>query len=162
MHGGLERIGATVIPASTGNTRRQLTIMRDYKTTLLVCTPSYAMYIAESAPELGFDFQDLRLRVGLFGAEPWTNNLRDEIERRMGITASDNYGLTEVMGPGISGECPMKDGLHINEDHFIVEVVDPATGEPVPEGTEGELVFTSLTKEAVPVVRYRTGDLQPP
>lgn len=159
MHGGLERIGASVIPASTGNTRRQLTIMRDYHSTLLVCTPSYAMYIAESASELGFDFQDLDLRVGLFGAEPWTNNLRDELERRMGIVASDNYGLTELMGPGLSGECAVRDGLHINEDHFIVEVVDPATGELLPEGKEGELVFTSLTKEAVPVVRYRTGDL---
>ena len=159
MHGGLERIGASVIPASTGNTRRQLTIMRDYHSTLLVCTPSYAMYIAESAAELGFDFKDLDLRVGLFGAEPWTNNLRDELERRMGIVASDNYGLTELMGPGLSGECQVRDGLHINEDHFIVEVVDPATGDLVPEGTQGELVFTSLTKEAVPVVRYRTGDL---
>ena len=159
MHAGLERVGTTVIPASTGNTRRQLTIMRDYKTTLLVCTPSYAMYIAEAAPELGFDFKDLRLRVGLFGSEPWTNELRDEIEKRLNISATDNYGLSEVMGPGISGECQMKDGLHINEDHFVVEVVDPATGEPVPEGTQGELVFTSLTREASPVVRYRTGDL---
>ena len=159
MHAGLERVGTTVIPASTGNTRRQLTIMRDYKTTLLVCTPSYAMHIAEAAPELGFDFKDLRLRVGLFGSEPWTNALRDEIEKRLNISATDNYGLSEVMGPGISGECQMKDGLHINEDHFVVEVVDPATGEPVPEGTQGELVFTSLTREASPVVRYRTGDL---
>jgi phenylacetate-CoA ligase len=159
MHAGLERIGTTVIPASTGNTRRQLTIMRDYQTTLLVCTPSYAMYIAEAAPELGFDFKDLRLRVGLFGSEPWTNELREEIERRLNISATDNYGLSEVLGPGISGECQMKDGLHINEDHFVVEVVDPATGERVPEGTQGELVFTSLTREASPVVRYRTGDL---
>jgi Coenzyme F390 synthetase len=159
LHGGLERIGASVIPASTGNTRRQLIIMRDYHSTLLVCTPSYAMYIAESAAEMGFDFHDLDLRVGLFGAEPWTNGLRDEIERRLGIDAYDNYGLTELMGPGMSGECVTKDGLHINEDHFIVEVVDPVTGAPVPEGKEGELVFTSLTKEAVPVIRYRTGDL---
>jgi phenylacetate-CoA ligase len=159
MHAGLERVGTTVIPASTGNTRRQLTIMRDYKTTLIVCTPSYAMYIAEAAPELGFDFKDLRLRVGLFGSEPWTNELRDQIESRLNISATDNYGLSEVMGPGISGECQMKDGLHINEDHFVVEVVDPATGEPVPEGAQGELVFTSLTREATPVVRYRTGDL---
>jgi phenylacetate-CoA ligase len=159
MHAGLERVGTTVIPASTGNTRRQLTIMRDYKTTLIVCTPSYAMYIAEAAPELGFDFKDLRLRVGLFGSEPWTNELRDQIESRLNISATDNYGLSEVMGPGISGECQMKDGLHINEDHFVVEVVDPATGLPVPEGAQGELVFTSLTREATPVVRYRTGDL---
>ena len=159
MHAGLERIGATVIPASTGNTRRQLTIMRDYKTTVLVCTPSYAMYIADSVAELGFDFKGLSLRAGLFGAEPWTNHVRDELEKRLGISAADNYGLSEFMGPGVSGECQMKDGLHIAEDHFIVEVVDPETGEAVPEGKEGELVFTSLTKEALPVLRYRTGDL---
>ncbi len=159
LHHGLERIGAMVIPASTGNTRRQLTIMRDYSTTVLVCTPSYAMYIADSAHELGFNIEDLRLRVGLFGAEPWTNRVREELERRLDLVASDNYGLSEVIGPGVSGECFTKDGLHINEDHFIVEVVDPATGEAVPEGKEGELVFTSLTKEAVPVLRFRTGDL---
>ena len=159
LHHGLERIGAMVIPASTGNTRRQLTIMRDYSTTVLVCTPSYAMYIADSAHELGFNIEDLRLRVGLFGAEPWTNRVREELERRLGLVASDNYGLSEVIGPGVSGECFTKDGLHINEDHFIVEVVDPTTGEAVPEGKEGELVFTSLTKEAVPVLRFRTGDL---
>ena len=126
---------------------------------MLVCTPSYALYIAETARDSGFDFADLHLRVGLFGAEPWTNQTRAEIELRMGLTAADNYGLSEVIGPGVSGECQYKDGLHINEDHFIVEVVDPQTGEQVPEGKEGELVFTSLTKEAVPVVRYRTGDL---
>lgn len=159
LHHGLERIGALVIPASTGNTRRQLTIMRDYKTSVLVCTPSYAMYIADSAQEMGFDVDDLSLRVGLFGAEPWTNRVRDELERRLKITAADNYGLSEVIGPGLSGECFTKEGLHINEDHFIVEVVDPETGRHVPEGKEGELVFTSLTKEAVPVLRYRTGDL---
>ncbi len=159
LHAGLERIGAMVIPASTGNTRRQLTIMRDYGTTVLVSTPSYALYIAEAASDMGFKFEDLELRVGLFGAEPWTNAVREELERRMGITATDNYGLSEVMGPGMSGECYRKDGLHVNEDHFIVEVVDPETGEMLPEGKEGELVFTSLTKEAVPVLRYRTGDL---
>jgi phenylacetate-CoA ligase len=159
LHGGLERIGASVIPASTGNTRRQLTIMRDYQTTVLVCTPSYALYITEAAGDMGFDFGDLKLRVGLFGAEPWTNRVRDELERRMGVTATDNYGISELMGPGMSGECALKDGLHINEDHFIVEVVDPQTGEAVPDGKEGELVFTTLTKEAVPVVRFRTGDL---
>ncbi len=159
LHAGLERIGAMVIPASTGNTRRQLTIMRDYGTTVLVSTPSYALYIAEAAVDMGFSFDDLHLRVGLFGAEPWTNAVREELERRMGISATDNYGLSEVMGPGMSGECHLKDGLHVNEDHFIVEVVDPETGEELPEGKEGELVFTSLTKEAVPVLRYRTGDL---
>ncbi|MCZ7661950.1 MAG: phenylacetate--CoA ligase [Thermoleophilia bacterium] len=159
MHAGLERIGASVIPASTGNTRRQLTIMRDYKSTVLVCTPSYAMYIAEAAGDLGFDLDDLSLRIGLFGAEAWTNKVREELEKRLDISASDNYGLSELMGPGMSGECIMKDGLHINEDHFLVEVVDPATGEGVPEGKEGELVFTSLTNEALPVARFRTGDL---
>ncbi|HZK49418.1 MAG TPA: phenylacetate--CoA ligase [Thermoleophilia bacterium] len=159
LHHGLERIGAMVIPASTGNTRRQLTIMRDYRTTVLVCTPSYAMYMAEAAHDFGFDIGELGLRVGLFGAEPWTNRVREELERRLGVTASDNYGLSEVIGPGVSGECVVKEGLHINEDHFIVEVVDPETGKSLPEGTEGELVFTSLTKEAVPVLRYRTGDL---
>jgi phenylacetate-CoA ligase len=126
---------------------------------VLVCTPSYAMYMSESAHDLGFDFEQLELRVGLFGAEPWTNGVRDELERRLGVSASDNYGLSEVIGPGVSGECFAKEGLHIHEDHFIVEVVDPETGDPVPEGKEGELVFTSLTKEAVPVLRFRTGDL---
>jgi phenylacetate-CoA ligase len=159
MHAGLERVGATVIPASTGNTQRQLRIMRDFKTTVLVCTPSYAMHLVEMAPEWGYEFQDLRLRVGLFGSEPWTNQLRDELEKRTGMTAYDNYGLSEVIGPGVSYECWNKDGLHVNEDHFLVEVVDPASGEPVPDGKEGELVFTSLTKEALPVIRYRTGDL---
>jgi len=159
LHAGLERMGAGVIPASTGNTRRQLTIMRDYKTTVLVCTPSYAMYIAEAAAESGMDPLELDLRVGLFGAEPWTNRIREELESRLGVSAADNYGLSEVIGPGLSGECEMKDGLHVAEDHFIVEVIDPETGEAVPEGEEGELVFTSLTKEALPVVRFRTGDL---
>jgi len=159
MHAGLERVGTTVIPASTGNTQRQLQIMRDFKTTVLVCTPSYAMHIIEVAPELGFDFADLRLRVGLFGSEPWTNQLRAELEKRSGMSATDNYGLSEVIGPGVSYECWNKDGLHLNEDHFLVEVVDPTTGEPLPDGKEGELVFTSLTKEALPVIRYRSGDL---
>ena len=159
MHAGLERIGATVIPASTGNTKRQLQIMRNFSTTVLVCTPSYAMYIVETAADLGYDPEEIGLRVGLFGSEPWTNQLRDELERRTGMSATDNYGLSELMGPGISYECQMKDGLHINEDHFLVEVIDPETGEQVPEGKEGELVFTSLTKEAVPAIRYRTGDL---
>ena len=159
MQAGLERIGATVIPASTGNTHRQLHVMRDFKTTVLLGTPSYALHLADSAPKLGFDFADLKLRVGMFGSEPWTNQTRAEIEQRLGISATDIYGVSEVIGPGISYECWNKDGLHINEDHFLVEVVDPRTGEPVPEGKEGELVFTSLTKEALPVVRYRTGDL---
>lgn len=159
MQAGLERIGATVIPSSTGNTHRQLHIMRDFKTTVLLGTPSYALHLADAAPALGYDLEELNLRVGLFGSEPWTNHMRDEIERRMHISACDIYGVSEVIGPGISFECWNKDGLHVNEDHFLVEVVDPETGEAVPDGKEGELVFTSLTKEALPVIRYRTGDL---
>jgi phenylacetate-CoA ligase len=159
MHAGLERVGATVIPASTGNTQRQLQIMRDFRTTVLVGSPSYALHLAEVAPRLGFDLDRLALRVALLGSEPWTNEQREELERRTGMSASDIYGLSEVMGPGISFECWNKDGLHVNEDHFLVEVVDPETGEPLPDGKEGELVFTSLTKEALPVIRYRTGDL---
>jgi phenylacetate-CoA ligase len=159
MHAGLERVGVTVVPASTGNTQRQLQIMRDFKTTVLVGTPSYAMHIIEVAGRLGYDLRAMDLRVALLGAEPWTNQLRDELERRTGMSASDIYGLSEVIGPGVSYECWNKDGLHISEDHFLVEVVDPQTGEPVPDGGEGELVFTSLTKEALPVIRYRTGDV---
>jgi phenylacetate-CoA ligase len=159
MHAGLERVGVTVIPASTGSTQRQLQIMRDFKTTVLVGAPSYALHMIDVAGELGLDFKEIQLRVGLFGSEPWTNQMRDELERRTGMSASDIYGVSEVIGPGVSYECWNKDGLHISEDHFLVEVVDPKTGEPVPEGKEGELVFTSLTKEAVPVIRYKSGDL---
>jgi phenylacetate-CoA ligase len=159
MHAGLERVGVTVVPTSTGNTQRQLKVMRDFKTTVLVGTPSYALHLTEVAPESGYDLKSLDLRVALLGSEPWTNQTREVIEQRTGMSASDIYGLSEVIGPGVSFECWNKDGLHINEDHFLVEVVDPATGEPVPEGTEGELVFTSLTKEALPMVRYRTRDL---
>ena len=159
MHAGLERVGVTVIPASTGNTQRQLQIMRDFKTTVLVGVPSYALHMTDVAAELGYDFKDLHLRVGLFGSEPWTNQMRDELQRRTGLSAYDIYGLSEVIGPGVSYECWNKDGLHVNEDHFLVEVIDPTTGEAVPEGKEGELVFTSLSKEAVPVIRYRSGDL---
>jgi phenylacetate-CoA ligase len=159
MHAGLERVGVTVIPASTGSTQRQLQIMRDFKTTVLVGAPSYALHMTDVAGELGFDLKELHLRVGLFGSEPWTNQVREELERRTGMSACDIYGLSEVIGPGVSYECWNKDGLHINEDHFLVEVVDPVTGEAMPEGKEGELAFTSLTKEAVPVIRYRSGDL---
>jgi len=159
MHAGLERVGVTVIPASTGNTIRQLQIMRDFETTVLVGTPSYVMHLTDVALESGYDFKDLKLRVGLLGSEPWTNQLRTRLEERTGMSACDIYGLSEVIGPGVSFECWNKDGLHINEDHLFVEVIDPETGEPVPEGKEGELVFTSLTKEAVPVIRYRSGDL---
>lgn len=159
LHYGLERVGATVIPASAGNTQRQIMIMKDFKTTALISTPSYALYMAEVGQDMGVDFNDMPLRVGLFGAEPCSNLVREEIEKRLGITATDNYGLTEVIGPGVAGECLEKNGLHINEDHFIVEVIDPESGEVLPWGEEGELVFTSLTKEAFPVTRFRTRDI---
>ncbi|MBN2247647.1 MAG: phenylacetate--CoA ligase [Coriobacteriia bacterium] len=159
MHYGIERVGATVFPAGAGNTERQLMMMQDFETTALVCTPSYALYIAEVAEEHGIDLKGSSLRVGLFGGEPSGEGLRAEIERRLGILATDNYGLSEVMGPGVSGECEHQCGLHMAEDHFLFEVVDPATGEPLPEGEEGELVITTLTKEAIPLLRYRTHDL---
>ena len=159
LHYALERVGATVLPISGGNTQRQVETMLNFGSTALVCTPSYALRIAEVAGEMGVDRDQLALRVGLFGAEPWSENMRREIEARMGILATDNYGLSEVIGPGISGECEARDGLHINEDHFLVEVIDPDTCQPVPEGETGELVFTSLTKEAFPVIRYRTRDI---
>ncbi len=159
LHQGLERIGATVIPASAGMTERQVQLMADFGTTVLVCTPSYALHIAEVGEKMGVDFHQLPLRVGLFGAEPWSENMRAEIERRLGIIATDNYGLTEIIGPGVAGECLHKNGLHINEDHFLVEVINPETEETLPPGEVGELVFTSLTKEAFPVIRFRTRDL---
>ncbi len=159
MHYGAERIGATVIPAGSGNTERHIMLMQDFETTALVSTPSYALYLAEVGEKMGVDFSELPLRVGLFGAEPSGEGMRDEIQRRLHIRATDNYGLSEVMGPGVSGECECQCGLHINEDHFLWEVVDPETGEPLGEGEEGEIVFTTLTKEAFPVLRYRTHDL---
>lgn len=159
MHAGLERIGASVVPVSTGNTKRQIMLMQDFGTTVLICTPSYALHIAEVGEDMGIDFAQLLLRVGLFGAERCSEKMRREIETRLHISATDNYGLTEVMGPGVAGECEHKDGLHINEDHFLVETIDPETGRQLPLGSEGELVFTTLTKEAFPVIRYRTRDL---
>lgn len=159
MHYGIERVGATVFPAGAGNTERQLMMMRDFGTTALVCTPSYALYIAEVAEQSGIDLVSSPLRLGLFGGEPSGEGMRAEIERRLGILATDNYGLSEVMGPGVSGECEHQCGLHMAEDHFLFEVVDPETGEPLPEGEEGELIITTLTKEAFPVLRYRTHDL---
>lgn len=159
MHYGIERIGATIFPAGSGNTERQLMMMQDFGTTVLVCTPSYALYIAEVAEKSGVDIKSLPLRVGLFGGEPSGEGMRDEIQQRLGILATDNYGLSEVMGPGVSGECEFQSGLHLQEDHFLFELVDPETGEPVAEGEEGELVITTLTKEAFPVLRYRTHDL---
>ncbi len=159
LHYGAERLGASVIPISSGNTRRQIKIMQDFKTTALVCTPSYALKIADVMMEMGINPHGLSLKFGLFGAEPWSEAMRREINERLGIIATDNYGLSEVMGPGVAGECRECNGLHINEDHFLVEVLDPATLEPVAPGEIGELVITTLTKEAFPVIRYRTRDL---
>lgn len=159
LHYGAERLGASVIPISAGNTRRQIQIMQDFKTTALVCTPSYALIIADTLMELGINPSGMSLRVGLFGAEPWSEAMRREINDKLGITATDNYGLSEIMGPGVAGECRECNGLHINEDHFLVEVIDPLTLEPVPSGDTGELVITTLTKEAFPMIRYRTRDL---
>lgn len=159
LHYGLENVGATIVPASIGNTQKQIMLMQDFGTTVLVSTPSYALFIAEVAEEMGIDPTSLKLRIGLFGAEPWTENMRKEIEKRLGIKASDNYGLSELMGPGVAGECSEGGGLHISEDHFLVEVIDPETGENLDYGQEGELVFTTLTKEGFPVIRYRTKDI---
>ncbi|MDZ4169436.1 MAG: phenylacetate--CoA ligase [Coriobacteriia bacterium] len=159
MHYGIERIGATIIPAGSGQTERHLMMMADFGTTVLVSTPSYALYLAEQGEQLGVDFSALPLRLGLFGGEPCSAKMKSEIEARLGIRATDNYGLSEVMGPGVSGECECSCGLHLAEDHLLAEVVDPATGEPVGPGEEGELVITTLTKEAFPVLRYRTRDL---
>jgi phenylacetate-CoA ligase len=160
LHYGMEKIGASVIPVSSGNTQRQIKIMQDFGTTTLICTPSYALYIVDAIKEEGLDpKKDLNLKYGLFGGEPWTNSMRVEIEKGLGILATDNYGLSEIIGPGVSGECHLKDGMHIAEDHFFVEVIDPETGEWVPEGEPGELVITPLDKEALPLFRYRTKDL---
>lgn len=158
FHYGAERLGATVIPVSGGNTKRQLMIMRDFGSTVLCCTPSYALLIAEVAGEEGFDFASLALRVGLFGAEPWSERMREEIETRLGIVALNVYGLSEVIGPGVSVECPAKQGMHIFEDHFIPEIINPETNESAPDGEMGELVLTCVTKEALPLLRYRTRD----
>jgi phenylacetate-CoA ligase len=160
-HYGGEKIGATVIPISGGNTDWQLMLIRDFGTTMLACTPSYAINMADFAarhmPE--FDFRKTRLRRGIFGAEPWTEAMRKEIESRLGIDAYDIYGLSEVIGPGVSCECSAKSGLHVFEDLFLVEIIDPATGEVLPEGSQGEIVYTSLTKECCPVIRYRSRDI---
>ena len=159
LHYGAERLGASVIPTSSGNTARQIKVMMDFKTTALVCTPSYALLIGDSVREMGIPVSALSLKYGLFGAEPWSEALRQEIEDKLGIVATDNYGLSEIIGPGVSGECLERTGLHINEDHFLVETVDPETLKPVPPGDTGELVITTLTKEAFPMIRYRTRDL---
>ena len=159
VHYGAEKIGASIIPISGGNTKRQVMIMKDYGSTIITCTPSYALFIAEVIEEMGLGPEDFKLKAGIFGAEPWSENMRNEIEQRLGILAIDIYGLSEIIGPGVAVECKYKNGLHVMEDHFIVEIIDPETGEVLPPGERGELVFTSLTKEALPIIRYRTGDI---
>ena len=159
LHQGVERVGAGIVPVAGGNTPRQVMLLRDLRPDVLVCTPSYALHIAEVARTVGGDPRALGLSYGHFGGEPWTEEMRVEIERELGIQAFNNYGLSEVIGPGVSGECFARSGMHVAEDHFLVECLDPWTLEPVPDGDVGELVFTSLTKEAMPVLRYRTRDL---
>ena len=159
-HYGVERLGATVIPVSGGNTKRQITIMKDFGSTVLLSTPSYALNLADAMDAVGVDPHSLSLRVGIFGAEPWSENMREEVERKLNLKAVDIYGLSEVMGPGVAMECLAADrGMHIFEDHFLPEVIDPDTGEVLPPGEKGELVFTTLTKEAFPIIRYRTKDI---
>ena len=157
-HGGADYLGSTVIPISAGNTANQIQTMIDFGSTVLCCTPSYAMYLAEEIEKMGVKDQ-LKLRIGIFGAEPWSEDMRLKIEEKLGLKAYDIYGLSEVLGPGVSGECTEQAGMHVWEDHFIVEIIDPETGEVLPEGETGELVFTSITKEAFPVIRYRTRDI---
>jgi phenylacetate-CoA ligase len=159
LHQGAERLGASVVPVSSADARRQVGIMRDYRTTALVTTPSHALNVADAMIELGVNPAALSLRHGLFGAEPWSESMRKEIQEKLEIVATDNYGLSEVMGPGVAGECLERSGLHLAEDHFVFEVIDPETLEPLPDGKVGELVITTLTKEAIPLVRYRTRDL---
>jgi phenylacetate-CoA ligase len=159
LHYGAETIGASVIPTSTGNTEKQIMIMQDYRTTALVCTPGYAIVLAERLERIGIDPKGLSLKVGLFGGEPWSESMRREIEGRLCLSATDNYGLSEVIGPGVAGECLCKNGMHLFEDAFIPEIIDSETGVPLPPGSVGELVLTTLTKEAFPMIRYRTGDI---
>lgn len=159
LHYGAEKLGATAIPVSSGNTKRQVQILQDYGSDILCCTPSYAMYIGETVRDMGVDPKTLRVRAGIFGAEPWTEEMRREIERLLAIEAFDIYGLSEIAGPGVACECHQHNGLHINEDMFYPEVIDPDTGETLPDGTYGELVFTCIGKEALPLMRYRTRDI---
>ena len=156
---GSRRLGCTSIPVSSGNTARQLTIMQDFMSDALACTPSYAMYLGESAQKAGIDTKKLPLRAGIFGAEPWTEEMRKEIEKSLNIKAYDIYGLTEIMGPGVAYECSEQQGMHVNEDHFIIEILDPETHKPVKDGEKGEIVFTCITKEAFPLIRFRTKDI---
>ena len=159
LNGGSQKVGCLTLPMSSGNTERQIQFMRDLNATILCCTPSYAAYIGETLHDMGLTPDDIQLKAGIFGAEPWTEEMRRSIEQSLGIKAYDIYGLTESSGPGVAFECSEQTGMHINEDHFIPEIIDPDTGEVLPEGTVGELVFTSITKEAFPLLRYRTRDL---
>jgi phenylacetate-CoA ligase len=160
FHYGAEKLGASVIPISGGNTKRQVMIMKDFAPTILTCTPSYALLIAEVAEEMGVDFRELHFKAGIFGAEPWSEQMREEIEKKLNLKAMDIYGLSEIIGPGVSVECiEAQSGLHIFEDHFIPEIIDPESEEVLPYNTPGELVFTTITKEAFPVIRYRTRDM---
>ena len=158
-HYGAERIGAAVVPVSVGNSKRQIMLMKDFGVTVLCSTPSYALYLNEISEEMGTPIRDLPLRVGVFGAEPWSNRMREEIERELKISAIDIYGLSEIIGPGVSAECEAKEGLHIMEDHFLPEIIDPGTGKVLEPGKMGELVITTLTKEGIPLLRYRTRDI---
>ncbi|OQY31366.1 MAG: phenylacetate--CoA ligase [Spirochaetaceae bacterium 4572_59] len=159
VHYGSHKLGCNTIPAASGNTKRQLLLMRDFKSTILTCTPSYSLYMAEVAREIGIDFKELSLKAGIFGAEPWSDNMRKEIEQKLNLKAFDIYGLTEIVGPGVSAECEAHNGLHVNEDHFYPEIINPDTGEVLPEGEKGELVFTTITREGTPIIRYRTRDI---
>jgi phenylacetate-CoA ligase len=159
VHYGAELVGAAVIPISGGNTQRQVMVMKDFGTDILTCTPSYALFIAEVIEEMGIKKEDLRLKAGIFGAEPWSENMRQQIETKLGITAMDIYGLSEIIGPGVAIECEEKCGLHIFEDHFMPEIIDPGTGDVLPYGEKGELVLTTVSKEALPIIRYRTRDI---
>ena len=159
VHYGSRKIGATVIPISGGNTKRQVAILKDFKTSVLTCTPSYALFLAEGCKEEGLDFKTLGLKAGFFGAEPWSENMRKDIQEKLHLLAIDIYGLTEIIGPGVASECEHQNGLHIFEDHFYPEIIDPKTGKVLPDGEKGELVITTLTKEGTPVLRYRTRDI---
>ena len=159
IHGGATKLGCQVIPISSGNTQRQITFMQDLKSTVLCCTPSYAAYLGETLKEMGLTPKDIYLKAGIFGAEPWTEEMRRDIEKSLGLKAYDIYGLTEVLGPGVAFECSEQAGMHVNEDHFIIETINPETGKRVPDGEKGELVFTALTKKAFPLMRFRTKDI---
>ncbi len=158
-HYGAEALGAMTIPISGGNTKRQIMLMQDFGTTIIACTPSYALFMAETMEEMGIDPKSLKLEAGVFGAEPWTEAMRTEIEKRLGILAIDIYGLSEIMGPGVASDCEYKNGLHISEDFFLPEIIDPETLEPLPYGQEGELVITTIDKDGIPLIRYRTRDI---